>query len=311
MRFLIVGAGALGGYFGARLLEARRDVTFLLRPRRAAELDRTGLVVKSRLGDLSLPPPPHLLSEQITTPFDVVIVGCKAYDLDQAMASFAAAVGPETAILPLLNGMRHIDQLVARFGEKAGLGGQCMISAVLEPGGAVLHLNCAHTLVFGELDGSRSARVEAIAAQFSVARFDGRASTQILQEMWEKWVLIAAVAGINCLMRAAVGDIVAADASDLATGLLDECAAIATAQGYAPSQAAIDRGRAMLTSAHSTMTASMLKDLECGAPIEAEHIIGDLLRRSARPARDHSLLRIAYAHLMAYEARRRRESGSA
>jgi 2-dehydropantoate 2-reductase len=116
MRVLVVGAGAIGGYFGGRLLEAGRDVTFLVRPRRAAELAQTGLVIRSKLGDMNLPAPPTVTSDTLRQAFDLVILSCKAYDLDDAMTSFAPAVGPETVILPLLNGMRHLDALEARFG---------------------------------------------------------------------------------------------------------------------------------------------------------------------------------------------------
>lgn len=306
MRFLIVGAGALGGYFGGRLLAAGRDVTFLLRPRRAAELEASGLVVESRCGNLRLPPPPHRLAAELKPEFDVVVVACKAYDLAQVMESFAAAVGPRTAILPLLNGMRHLDRLAARFGDAAVLGGLCLISAVLGPLGEVLHLNEAHTLIFGELNGSRSARVEAIAAEFAGAGFDARLSTEIVQAMWEKWVTIAAVAGINCLMRASIGEIVAVGAADLANRLLDECAAIATAQGHAPRERALAAIRRMLTAPGSTMTASMLKDLERGAPIEAQAIVGDLLACANPEERANLLLRVVHVQLLAYEQRRTR-----
>ena len=158
MRILVVGAGAIGGYFGARLLAAGRDVTFLVRPRRAAQLAKTGLVVKSRKGDLALPSPPTVTAEAIEAPFDLVLVSCKAFDLAAAMESFAPAVGPATAILPLLNGMGHLDALAARFGKAAVMGGQCAISTVLDGEGRVLHLNELHLLTFGELDGTRSAR---------------------------------------------------------------------------------------------------------------------------------------------------------
>src|SRR5450432_506676 len=150
MRYLVVGAGALGGYFGGRLLEAGQDVTFLLRPGRAKALAATGLIVKSRYVDLALAAPPFVLADAIAGPFDVVIVGCKAYDLAETMESFAPAVGPDTAILPLLNGMRHLDDLKTRFGAERVLGGLCMISATLDAAGAVQHLNELHGLVFGE-----------------------------------------------------------------------------------------------------------------------------------------------------------------
>jgi 2-dehydropantoate 2-reductase len=313
LRFLIVGAGALGGYFGARLIEAGQDVTFLLRPRRAAQLAATGLIVKSRFGDLALPAPPHVLAEDIAAPYDVVVIGCKAYDLAATMASVAPAVGPGTSILPLLNGMQHLDALSARFGAGRVLGGLCLISATLDAQGQVLHLNDLHELTFGERDGTRSDRVQRIEAAFADARCVARASSEIEQEMWEKWVFIAAAAGITCLMRAAIGDIVAAGAADLAAALFDECAAIAALHGHAPRAAAQARGKATLTAAGSPIMASMARDIARGAPTEGDHILGDLLQRgdsaSALPsvAASPSILRIAHAHVKAYEARRARE----
>jgi 2-dehydropantoate 2-reductase len=311
MRILVVGAGSIGGYFGGRLLEARRDVTFLVRPGRAAKLAQTGLSIRSPLGDVHVPAPPTVTADRLAGAFDLVLLSCKAYDLEGAMDSVAAAVGADTAILPLLNGMRHLDLLEARFGAGKVLGGQCLISTVLDADGRILHLNDTHMLSFGERDGSRSARAQAIASVLSGARFDARLSEDILQEMWEKWVFIAASAGITCLMRAAVGDIVAADAAGLAITLLDECGAIAARNGHAPGDASIQRSRTMLTAAGSRLTASMLRDIERGAPTEARHILGDLLGRSGDKA-DHSpVLRIAYAHLKAYEARRAREAAIA
>ena len=304
MRYLVVGAGALGGYFGGRLLAAGQDVTFLLRPGRAKALASTGLVVKSRFGDLALPPPPFVLADAIASPFDVVIVGCKAYDLAETMTSFAPAVGPDTAILPLLNGMRHLDDLTNRFGPERVLGGLCLISAALDDGGAIRHLNDLHGLVFGELDGTPSDRVEKIRSDFATANFDARATSRILQEMWEKWVFIAVAAGLTCLMRASIGNIVSAGGADLSLSLLEECCAIAAANGFAPRAASVDRIRSMVTDAASPITASMLKDIERGAAVEADHVVGDLLVRAKPEPGQLSLLRVAYLHLKAYETRR-------
>jgi len=314
MHILVVGAGAIGGYFGGRLLAAGRDVTFLVRPRRNAQLAKTGLVIRSRFGDVSLPAPPTVTADALGQPFDLILLSCKSYDLQSAADSFAPAIGPNTAILPLLNGMGHIDYLAKRFGTAAVLGGQCVISVTLDGDGHVLHLNDTHGLSFGEQNGETSPRAEAIASAFSGANFASRLSKTILHEMWEKWVLIATMAGSNCLMRAAVGDIVAAGAENLSLTLLDECAGIATAENFVPSAAAMARNRGMLTMPGSTFAASMLRDVERGAPTEADHILGDLIRRGAAGGggpNDFPLLRIAYAHLRAYDARRKRENAGA
>ena len=311
MRILVVGAGAIGGYFGGRLLQAGRDVTFLVRPRRAAQLAKTGLVIRSRFGDANLPAPPIVTADALREPFDLILLSCKSYDLQSAADSFAPAVGPNTAILPFLNGMGHMDDLGERFGAAAVLGGQCVISVTLDGDGHILHLNDTHGLSFGEQNGETSPRAEAVASTFSGANFESRLSKTILHEMWEKWVLIATMAGSNCLMRATVGDIVAAGAENLSLALLDECAGVATAQNFTPSAAAMTRNRGMLTMPGSTFAASMLRDVERGAPTEADHILGDLIRRGSAGGggpNDFPLLRIAYAHLRAYEARRKREN---
>src|SRR5215475_3636770 len=188
MRFLVVGAGATGGYFGSRLLEAGRDVTFLVRPARAERLAAAGLTIASPAGNITLRSPPTVLATDLRAPFDAVILSCKAYDLDGAIESFAPAVGPDTAVVPLLNGMRHLDTLDARFGADRVLGGSCFISAKLDEGGRIVHVSDIHRLAFGERAGGRSPRVEALAAAMSGTKFEAAASDEILLEMWEKWV---------------------------------------------------------------------------------------------------------------------------
>lgn len=309
MRFLIVGAGALGGYFGGRLLEAGRDVTFLLRARRAAQIAQTGLVVRSPAGDLRIEAPPHRLSEQLDEPFDVIMVGCKAYDLEDTMSSFAAAVGPNTVILPMLNGMRHIDRLAKRFGSDKVIGGFCMISATLDAEGTVLHLNDLHGLTYGERDGTMSDRIDAIAAEFKDANFNAVATREIMQEMWEKWAFIAATAGLTSLMRASVGDIMSAGGQDIALAIVGDCAAIAAHNGHTLRDTALRRMHNALTAPGSPMTASMYRDLVLGGKVEADHIVGDLLARApTRASAEPSVLRTAYVHLKAYEAQRAREA---
>jgi 2-dehydropantoate 2-reductase len=310
MRILVVGAGALGGYFGGRLKAAGRDVTFLVRPRRAEQLAKTGLVIRSPRGDVTIAQPPTILADKLHAPFDLILLSCKAYDLPSAIDSFAPAVGPDTAILPLLNGIKHMDLLAARFGAGAVLGGQCIISATLDAEGRVIHLNDLHFVSFGEQSGAQSARTAAIAAALSGTGFEAHLSTAILQEMWEKWAFIAAAAGISCLMRGTFGDIVAAGAGKFATDMFAECCAIATANGFAPGEVAIKRSHGMLTAPGSPIAASMLRDIERGAPIEADHIVGDLLQRGGKGAGDYPLLQIAYAHLRTYGARRQREKAT-
>jgi 2-dehydropantoate 2-reductase len=308
MRSLVLGAGSIGGYFGGRLLEARRDVTFLVRERRALELATEGLVIRSRLGNATIPRPPAVTADRLREHFDVVLLTCKAYDLPDAMASFGPAVGPQTMIVPLLNGMRHLEMLDDRFGRARVLGGKCVIAATLNERHEIVHLNDTHELSFGERDGGASDRVKELAGAFAGANLKARLSEAIVQEMWEKWVFIATCAGINCLMRADIGDIMRA-APELPTRLLDECAEVAAAQGFRPSPRSLEQCRAILTKPDSRLTASMLRDIERGSRTEGDHIVGDLLCRA--DGRAGLILEIVYSHLKAYEARRSREQGVA
>jgi len=307
MRVLVVGAGAIGGYFGGRLVQAGRDVTFLVRPRRAEQITKNGFAIRvaAERADLAVR---AIVSEQIEASYDLVLVTCKAYDLESAMDGCAPAVGPETAILPLLNGMRHLDLLSERFGASRLLGGQCVITATMDERGHAVLLGPTATLTFGELNGASSKRTEAIATTMQDAGFAVRLSNVVLLEMWEKWVLLGTFAGMTCLMRGAVGDIVAAGAADLTEALLEECRQIAAAQDQMIRPDVLQRTRALLTQANSTVMASMLRDLERGARTEADHVLGDLLdRQSELAVISPSLLRIAYLNLKTYEARRARE----
>ncbi len=310
MKILVVGAGAIGGYFGARLLQAGRDVTFLVRPGRKAALASGGLVVKSPRGDVKIDNPPMLLANEIAAPFDLIILSCKAYDLDSAIASIAPAVGEETAILPLLNGMNHLDQLVARFSEKNVLGGQCVIATTMDDAGAIIHLNNMHSLTFGERAGGRTPRIDTIAEVLGGAGFDVTASENILLEMWEKWVFLSTLAASTSLMRATIGDILAApDGEKFLLGILGEARLVAEKSGYAPRPPVAERLLTNLTTKGSPLNASMARDIARGNKIEADHVVGDLIRRGREKAHGESftLLVTAYTHLKAYEARRERE----
>jgi 2-dehydropantoate 2-reductase len=305
MRILVVGAGAIGGYFGGRLLQAGRDVTFLVRPRRAAELAGAGLVIKSPNGDVTLKNPPTVQADKLAEKFDMVLLSCKAFDLDDAIKSFAPAVGPQTAIIPLLNGMRHLDVLDDRFGRERVLGGLCAIAVTLNEHREVVQLAPLQSLTFGERDGKMSERVKAIAETMASGKFGAVASEHILQDMWEKWVFLASLAASTCLMRSAVGNILAAPGGkDFVLGMLDECSAVASAEGYAPRAPFLERTRGMLTAEGSQMTASMFRDIKVGAPVEADHVIGDLVARGDAAKVPVPRLRTAYTHLKAYERQR-------
>lgn len=307
MRILVVGVGGIGGYFGGRLLEAGRDVRFLVRPSRAAVLAKTGLEIRSPLGDYTRAAPPTVTAAGADGPADLILLSCKAYDLDDAIASFAPAVGPDTLILPLLNGMAHMDVLDARFGATRVLGGLCQISSGRDAEGRILHFNEVHNLVCGDRTDPERPAMARVEAALGDAGFVLRISPAIVQEMWEKWVFIAACAGITCLMRAGVGDIIAAGGGPITEALFEECCAIAAARGFPPSEGLIKQGRTFLFNPQSALMASMLRDVERGAPTEADHVLGALLKLAANGT-GAPTLNLAYVNLKAYEARRARET---
>jgi 2-dehydropantoate 2-reductase len=306
MRILVLGAGGTGGYFGGRLTQAGADVTFLVRPARAARLSEHGLDIRSPLGDVRFPI--QVITADEATAWghaDLVLLSCKAYDLDDAIAAIRPVVGERTVVLPVLNGLAHLEKLDAAFGESRVLGGLCHISAASAPDGAVLHLNPLHSITFGErTPHAPRERTQAIQDVFATAQFDSVLAENVMQDMWEKFVFITSLASMTCLMRASVGEIVATDEGKaLNEAMFASCGTVSAASGYPIRPQARTRGLEFLTKAGSPMTASMLRDLESGGRVEADQIVGDMLRRGRALGVDVALLRVAYAHLQAYQQR--------
>ncbi len=304
MRILVLGAGAIGGYYGGRLAESGADVTFLVRPRRAQQLAARGLVVRSPLGDIERRVK-TVLAGELREQFDVVLLSCKSYDLDSAIAAIAPALGRESAILPLLNGINHMAVLTERFSAARVLGGACGIGVTLNSAGEVLHAAPMEWLTLGELSGERSARAEAIAKALTAAKVNASISDDIVQAMWEKFVMLASLATATTLTRANIGEVMAAPTGEwLMLESFAECERVASAEGHPPSPAAVERIRKMLTTKGSTFTASMMRDLVAGGATEGEHIIGDLVRRGEQHGLEVPVLRVALANLQVHEARR-------
>ena len=304
MRILVVGAGSTGGYFGGRLAQAGRDVSFLVRPGRAAQLREHGLQITSPHGDVALQPG-LVLANALGDRFDVVLLAVKSFALAAAMEDLAPAVGPHTMIVPLLNGMRHIDRLVARFGRAPVLGGVCRIAGDLTADGRIVQMTPMHDISYGERQGGRSGRVERLDALMQGAGFDARLSEAIEPEMWEKWVLLATFGGICCLMRGTVGEIQAQPGGQtFIDRFLGEVIAIVTALGHAPGAALEAFARRMFTHPGSMQTSSMYRDLQKGAPVEADQILGDLLARGQDAGVQAPLLNAACTQLAIYMAAR-------
>ena len=303
MKILVLGAGGVGGYYGGRLVQAGADVTFLVRPKRAAQLKQNGLIVRSPFGDIRQPVT-AVLQEQLSPDYDLILLTCKAYDFDSAINAIVPALSRDTAVLPLLNGLAHIETLEKKLGKDRVLGGTCHIASTLTAEGEIHHLNQLHNLAFGERSGAKSARCETLAAAFAKTSVAWKLSETIDLDMWEKFVFLAALAGTTCLLRAPVGAIMeTAEGEMISLEMLDECKKTAVASGYTPREKQMTKARQALTERGSNLAASMLRDIERNGRTEADHIVGDMLRRARGHKLQAPLLRLAYCHLQAYEAR--------
>jgi 2-dehydropantoate 2-reductase len=281
MRILIVGAGATGGYFGGRLMQAGRDVTFLVRPARAHRLRERGLRIVG-LGENTVLTPALLLAGEITESFDLVLLTVKATGLRQAMADMAPAVGPETLIIPVLNGIRHIDALAERFGERPVLGGLAYLATTINADGDILRLTDLHGLTYGSR-GTSTPRLAEVDRVLGDAGFPTTLSENITGDMWSKWLFIAATGAVTCLMRGTVGEVVAAPGGvAFAEAVVAECATVAAAAGYPVPEKELEHARAVVTTPDSPMTSSMYRDLMAGNSVEVEQVFGDLASRAAR-----------------------------
>lgn len=311
MKILVVGAGGVGGYFGGRLAESGADVMFLVRDGRARQLAERGLVIQSPLGDAAFPVR-TLTAGDAGQDFDLIILTCKSYDLPSAIEAAAPHMEAGAGLaMPLLNGMAHIDVLRERFGQDRVLGGLCGIFATLSPAGEVVQMaGLPPRLSFGRFKDQAERKVlEAPAKEierlFDAANFTSKRVEPIEQGLWDKWVVLAAMAAGTCLMRGSIGSIVAGDdGAAIMEELVAETASVARAAGYAPSDQHLTASRGILTAAGSDATASMLRDIKRGGATEGAHIVGDLLRRARAFGLATPLLRAAHAHLQTYEAER-------
>ncbi|MBA1144647.1 2-dehydropantoate 2-reductase [Mesorhizobium sp. CCANP35] len=303
-RILVLGAGGTGGYFGGRLAEADADVTFLVREGRRKLLDERGLRIESQFGNVELNVR-TVLGSDVGPDYDAVILTCKAYDLDDAIKAIAPALAPSGFILPLLNGVAHIDILNEAFGRNRVLGGSARIQVTLTEDGVVRQLNDWRAITFGEQSGEVSKRVETLKALFEGTRgVEAYAVTDIIQRMGEKLVHLTTAAAMTCLMRANVGEIVRTpDGETIFLGLLDTVSDIAAANGYRPSSEFLETYRRTFSQRDSLYTTSMLRDVERRGRTEVDHIIGFMLQRARGTGVDVRTLLLAYTHIKAYEQR--------
>jgi 2-dehydropantoate 2-reductase len=310
-----LGAGALGGYFGGMLIKGGADVTFLVRPKRAAQLHQDGLVVKLQDGSELRTKVKTVQQGELDGTYDVILLTCKAYDLDGALDAIAPAMSEQSVIVPLLNGVRHIDVLTGRFGQSRVMGGLTTINAALMPDGTVRQSQLRINLnAIGELDGRPSDRCTVIKTALEAGGIPVQISDAILAMMWAKFFGFVISATIASLTRSRAGAIAkSTSGSAFVSAVIDECTLAVTAAGYppapppAPDTAGIMRG--MFSQPESTYGPSILIDIEDGRPTEGEHTVGDLAERVARMGISAPLLAAARCNLQTYEINRSSQGG--
>ncbi len=277
---LVVGAGATGGFFGALLAKRGRDVTFLVRPPRAAALRQHGLRVTGQ-GHDDLIDAKVVTSRDLAAPFELILLSVKATGLAEALDDLAPAVGPDTAVVPFLNGLDHMRALNGRFGRQRVLGGVVAVATTLAADGTIVQLAPGASLTIGEQDGPLTARMEGIAALLSGAGFTFDVTSDIVAAMWRKWVFIASIGALTCLFGGTIGEVAAAPGgSEVGPAILREAASVAAAAGHPlprPDRNALIR---LLTDPGSAMTSSLYRDLQAGRGTEVEQILGDLISRA-------------------------------
>ena len=296
MKILIVGAGGIGGYFGAKLIKVGADVTFLLRDKRQKLIQAQGLIVETPKENFMVQPK-SLTADQLEPIYDLIILAPKAFDLEDSLKSLVKA-STRGVLLPFLNGLSHMEVLDKQFGKSRVMGGVAHIATMITDTGAVKQLTDLNLLTVGP----RAPEHEALAKEFiefcKKADFDSAYNENIDQVLWDKWVFLATLASMTTLCRGSVGDIVATPyGQELTLAMYEECCSIAKASGQAIGD--IPKGKAieMLTKVGSPFTASMLRDLISGQKTEHEHILGQMIGKGAQAGMGCQLLKMAYTQI--------------
>ncbi|NRD78017.1 ketopantoate reductase family protein [Bacillus sp. BRMEA1] len=301
MRILIVGAGAVGGYFGGRLMEKEADVTFLVREGRKKQLEETGLVIESVNGNATFVPKTIRTGEEAGT-FDLIILSTKAYHLGSAIDSIRPYVSDETTILPLLNGIRHYEKLAEEFGAEKVIGGLCFIETTLDQAGRVIQTSASHDIVFGERGGERTDRILKIEDAFSRTNVGFRLSNHVEQDIWNKYMFISTMSGITTLFRSPIGPIrEESNGRNLMAALLTEIISVMKSEGAPLSAEADTRFMKQIDGLDFSMKTSMQRDMEKLLPVEADHLHGYLLDIARKNGISVPVLEAVYANLKVYE----------
>jgi 2-dehydropantoate 2-reductase len=309
LRIAVFGSGGVGGYFGGRLAEAGEDVHFIARGAHLAAIRERGLRVSSVDGDFQVRPARVTDDPSALGPVDVVLLGVKAWQVPQAAEAMRPLFGERTFVVPLQNGIEAPEQLAAVLGRARVLGGLCRILAYVEGPGHIRHAGVAPYIAFGELDGSGSARVEALRQTFSRMRgVTAEVPPDIEAAMWSKFVFIAAVSGVGALTRAPIGVIRSQPESRrLLEQALDEIYAVAVGNRIALPADTVEKTLAFIDSLPAETTASMQRDIIQGRPSELEAQVGAVVRLGERCGIAVPVHRMIYAALLPVERRARGE----
>jgi 2-dehydropantoate 2-reductase len=301
MRIAVIGAGGVGGGFGVALAKAGADVTFLARGAHLAAMREKGLRVEGGRGESHLVPTQATDDPAAIGPVDLVLFCVKLWDVESAGERIKPLIGPETAVLPLQNGIDASERLIPILGAKAVMGGVAQISATIAEPGVIRQTGTFMRLIFGELDGSRSPRAEAFLALCEKAGFDATLSTTIQTELWMKFIMLASNAGMTALTRQPIGKL--RDDPDIApyfTAAYQEVVDVARARGI-PLPADVEQKMAGFNrNAPPNMMASMAIDLIRGNRIELPWLSGKVVamgRELGVPTPTHAMI---YAALKPY-----------
>lgn len=299
MKILIVGAGAIGGYFGGRLLEIGKDVTFLVREKRKKQLEEFGLNINSVHGNVKLIPQ-LITTDDHDRQFDMILISTKSYHLAQVIQDIRPFVQQDTIILPLLNGIAHLELLIDAFGDEAVIGGLCFIETTLDEQGIIVQKSPLHQLIYGERSGEITPRMESLQNVFKGINATCELSTQIMQEMWHKYLFITTLSGITSLMESPIGPIMELESGrHTVRSLLDEIKAIMTKIEAPIRDTIVDESFTKISQMPTDMKSSMQRDMEKSLPLEADHLQGFLLHHAS--TLQAPVLNTIYTKLKIYE----------
>ena len=279
MKFAIVGAGGVGGYFGARLAADGNDVVFLARGAHRAAMAETGLRVLSPLGDLHIEQPQLHEDSETTGLCDFILLCVKLWDLEAAAEPIKPLLSHDTAVVPLQNGVSAEADLARLLGPRHVMGGVARIATVIEEPGVIRHSSPFAEIVFGELDGQGSWRQDCLLADCSGAGIEAEVAADIQMTLWRKFILLAPMAGAACFHRATLGELLGEpEKRALLEALLAETVAVGRARGIALPGNTEARTLSALGSFQPEMKPSMLHDLEAGRRLELPWLNGEVAR---------------------------------